>query len=485
MAAMRETNTAYNRKWLIWCLIGLMAMCGAMKATGGAGFVLILPLILVGFGKNRPELLLYSILMTAVLTVTNSAVAPKDIVFSIAARSVFLLIGGALVLQTVGQRVPRALSPLLGLMPYLAYMAIVSSVGWQPLISYLKLILFTVIFFAFFSVSHQVMKRRTAEVACLRSVILSFAVFMLVGSTILIAFPAIGMMRVMDFYLQYGYVPEGSLFMGMTIHSQCLGPTVALFAVLLLADMLFSLRRWDKLYIILLLCAPILIYKTGSRTAMGTYIAGMGFVMLLFLRANARMLGARWKLSALSVLTILGIVAGITLFATPQMREAVARFALKYTNESSELDVSYESVVETRQGLMDSAMENFRESPWIGNGFQVSPQQAEMDIVSWKQLLSAPIEKGVWVTAVLEEGGIFGMILLCGFLLSVIPTMVGRHAYIGVSLIIVMLVANLGEFGMFSMSYTGGLEWATIFAGLVLDSFREREFVMRLTYPVR
>lgn len=471
MTVMIQTNAVYDKKWLIGCLIGLVVMCAAMKATGGAGFVLIFPLILMAFGKNRPELLLYGILMTAVLTVTNPFIAPKDIVFSIAARSVFLLVGGVLVLQTVGQRVPRVLSPLLGLMPYLAYMAIVSSVGWMPLISYLKLILFGIIFFAFFSVSRQVM-RGTAQIACLRSVILSFAVFMLVGSMILIVFPSIGMMNASQFHAQHGYVPEGSLFMGMTMHSQCLGPTVAVFAVLLLADMLFSVRQWNKLYLFLQICAPILIYKTGSRTAMGTYVASIGFVMFLFLQANVRMVGVRWKRGALSVLTLVVIVSGITLFATPQMREAVARFALKFTTEESNLDVTYESVIATRQGLIDESMANFKESPWIGNGFQVSRQHVDREIASWKQLLSAPIEKGVWITAVLEEGGIFGMVLLCGFLLFAVPTMIVRRAYIGVSLMIVMLVSNLGEFGMFSMSYTGGLEWSMIFSGLVLDAQR-------------
>lgn len=481
----QRTDTVYDRKWLIWCTIGLVVMCGVMKATGGAGFVLIFPLILVAFCKNRSELLLYSLLMTAVLTVTNAAIAPKDVVFSIAARVVFLLIGGVLVLQTIGQRVSRMLSPLLGLTPYLAYMAIVSSVGFHPLISYLKIILFSVIFFAFFSVSCQVISRSSVQTACLRSVILSFAIFMLIGSMILMAFPAIGMMSVADFYARYGYIPDGSLFMGMTVHSQCLGPTVSVFAILLLADMLFSLRRWDKLYLLLQICAPILIYQTGSRTAMGTYIAGMGFVIFLFLRVNARTIGVRWKQRALSMLTLAGIVGGIALFGTPQMREAVARFVLKYTDDSRELDISYEAVIVTRQGLIDESVANFKESPWIGNGFQVSRQQADLQIVSWTQLLSAPIEKGVWITAVLEEGGIFGMMLLCCFLLFAIPTMIARNAYIGASLMIVMLVANLGEFGMFSMSYTGGLEWAMIFSGLVLDAFRKREYVTRQTWPVR
>ncbi len=128
---------------------------------------------------------------------------------------------------------------------------------------------------------------------------------------------------------------------------------------------------------------------------------------------------------------------------------------------------------------MDNAMANFRESPWIGNGFQVSKEFAYREIVSWKQVLSAPIEKGVWVTAVLEEGGVFGMTLFAIFLLVAIFGLLARRAVTGAAALFVFIIANFGEFTFFSMSYTGGLMWAMVFTGVALDAQRLKEDRLR------
>lgn len=463
---------AYDKKWLIWCLVGLAGMCLAMKLTGGTAFLLIFPLLLVAFGKNRSELLLYCLVMSFAITMTNANIAPKNAVFAVSVRVVHFLIVGVMGLQLVAQRNSRLLTPMLALLVYLAYMAITASQGWQPLISYLKLLLFTVTFFGFYSVSNAAATRQGVDGRKVRSVVLSFAAFFILGSIALLPFPGISMMNAAQIIASGGIVPEGSLYMGMTLHSQALGPIVAIFATVLLADLLFSVRRWDKVYLLLLLCAPVLIYKTASRTAMGTYLAGACFAAFIFMTAHG--IGTRWKNRALSTLTLVGILAGITLFATPQMREGVARFVLKYTSEDSSLDVDWETVTMTRQGLMESAMDNFRRSPVIGNGFQVSPQIAEREIVSWKQLLSAPIEKGVWVTAVLEEGGVIGMILFCLFLLIAFWGLLARQAFLGASALFVFVVNNFGEFTFFSMSYAGGVMWAMVFVGIILDANRKR-----------
>lgn len=481
---MMQTNTVYDKKWLVWCLIGIVAMCGAMKATGGVGFVLIFPLVLFGFCKSRPELLFYSILMTAMITVTNGAIAPKGALFPIMARLVYLLVGGALVLQMVGRRAPKVLTPLLALMPFLIYMAIVSSVGWQPIISYLKLLLFTVVFLAFYSASYQSICSPSASVRCMRSVMLAVAVFMLVGSFLLIPFPAISMMDAASFFQMHGYLPDGGLFQGIVFHSQALGPLLAVFAVLLLADLLFSVRRREWLYIVLLCIIPMLIYKTGSRTAMGTLLAGVFFVVLIFVQANAREVGYRWRQRTLSVLVMLGIVGGVALMATPQMRSAVLSFAFKTGGRAvAKENVTFENLTLSRKGLVDNAVENFKTSPWIGNGFQVSEHHAEMQIVDWKQLLSAPIEKGVWIYAIPEEGGAFGMALFLIFIVTAFSGLLKSHGYIGVALLFTFLVANLGEFGFFSMSTWGGLVWGMIFAGLALDAQRERDRLMAYLGP--
>ena len=466
-----KIDTVYDKRLLMQGLFGMALLCLAMKVTGGLGFLIIFPFILVGFSKNKVGLLFWCILATTILTMTNANIAPKDSVFSIANRLVYLLVGGVMVLQVVGQRTSKLMTPLLALLPYLVYMAIVSYSGWQPIISYLKLTLFTIVFFAFYSVGNAATARANLGVAQLRSIFLCFAIFLIVGSVCLIPFPGIATLSA-DFYIRQGLpIPEGSLFTGITLQSQALGPIVAVVSVMLLADLLFSVKKWDKLYLLLLLLSPLLIYKTGSRTAMGTYVAGLFFVTLVFMHAHG--VGAKWKGKALSALFLIGMLGGIAFMATPSMRESAVQFIFKTRGaEIAKESQTYERLLSSRQGLIDHAMENFHESPWIGNGFQVSEMQKDLRVTSWKQLLSAPIEKGVWVVAVLEEGGIFGMVLFCLFLLIAFGCLLSRQAFIGAAALFVTLISNLGEFTFFSMSYMGGLFWSMVFLGITMDAAR-------------
>lgn len=467
-------SETYDKKFLFTSLIGLGLLVLAMKITGGAGFLLILPFILVGFSKNKTELLLWCVLATTVLTMTNSNIAPKDAVFSVANRALYAFVGGIMILQMVGQRASIYLAPMLGILTYIAYMALVSAFGWVPLISYLKLALFVIVFFALYSVGNASATRYTVSPEKLRSAFLGFAIFMILGSLALLPFPAISMLNAQQFFLEHGYVPEGSLFMGMANQSQALGPIVSIFSTFLLADLLFSLKRGDWLYIVLLLACPILVYKTGSRTAMGTYLAGMCFVTFCFMQARG--VGAQWKGKALGALLFLGMAGGLAFMATPELRQSAVNFIYKVrVGDVLEENTGFDRMISSRQGLIDDAMENFKESPLIGNGFQVSKQLAQQDRTSWKQYITAPVEKGVWVTAVLEEGGVFGFALFIIFLLCAFGKLLARQAFIGAAVFFVFVVSNLGEFTFFSMSGMGGIFWAMIFMGLAIDAHRQRQ----------
>lgn len=465
----------YSKRFLIWSLIGLLLTTVAMKFSNGAGFALIFLPALVGIGKNKVEILFYCLIATAMLTITNPYLAPKGVAFSFLARFVYLFVGGILFFQMVGQQKSKIVSPMLLFCLYLAYQALVSSAGFQPIISYLKLLLFTIIFFAFFSVANASTRKVMAE-QNLRSVFLCFACFLIFGSICLIPFPGIGKMGAAQ-ALEAGYSVESiGLFMGMTQQSQALGPITAIFSTVLFADLLWSIRRWDKLYVALLLCAPILIYYTSSRTAMGTYLAGMLFVGFVFMNARLKGRGAAlWKTRALSVFFVAGMVACLGLFATPQARDAVVRFAFKSGDAEVEAEhQNFDSLVSSRQGLVDVSMANFRDSPVIGNGFQVSEEMKDRNYTSIMQVLSAPIEKGVWFIAVLEEGGVIGLLLFVIVLLSIFSLLLQRRAFIGVAAFLVLTVSNCGEFTFFSLSGMGGILWAVIFIGLALDAQRER-----------
>lgn len=472
------TDQFYSKTGLIWGLLGLLAMCGLMKATSGAGFLVIFAVVFAGFSKNRIPVLLFALVATATLTVTNPFLAPKGFVFTVAARLVYIIAAGVMILQVVGRKAPKQLTPLLGLMPYLVYQAMTSSVGYQPIISYLKMVLFLLVFFAFYGVASAARGREDFRFErAVRTVLLIFACYFIFGSLALIPFPGIGKMGAAAALEQGLTVESVGLFMGVTLQPQTLGPAISVVSTVLLADLLFSLRRWNYLYLALLLATPVLVYYTSSRTAMGTWLAGMCFTVFVFMCSHG--VGSRWKGRALGAITLVGMLTGIALFATPGVQDKVLGFVLKTSEEkASEEEFSFERFTYSRQGLMDSSMAGFEESPAIGNGFQVSSLMADMDIRSWKQLLSAPMEKGVWITAVLEEGGIFGFLLFCGFLLIAFPLLLSRQAYLGACALFVFIVSNLGEFTFFSTSGGGGFLWSVTFIGLTLDAQR----VARLRY---
>jgi hypothetical protein len=354
----------------------------------------------------------------------------------------------------------------------------------MPLISTLKLTLFLITFLAFYSVATAAATRVTVRIEVLRSLFLGFAIFLILGSVMLLPFPGISLMRVEQFFLIHGYYPENSLFMGMTNQSQALGPITAIFAIFLLADWLFGVKRWSWLYALLLACTPFLIIKTGSRTAMGTYLAGLLFVFFFFMQARG--VGARWKSCALTLGFLLGMLALVGLFATPSMRESVTHFIFKTRGETIEKhEQSWERLTSSRQGLIEEMRENIEDSPAIGHGFQVSKEMQYLEIREFSQLLTAPVEKGVWIYAVLEEGGFFGMSLFVLFLLISFSLHLSRKAYLGASMLFVFVVSNLGEFTFFSASGMGGLFWSLIFTGLAFAAQRLRRARLAQALPRR
>lgn len=248
---MLSKDQPYRMKWVVWGLVGLLVLCGLMKVSEGAGFLAIFLPLIVAFGKNRTELLAYIILATAVLTVTNSAIAPKGMVFPIAARLVYVIVAGVMILQNTGRRMSQLVAPLLSIFLYVGFQAVASSQGWQPIISYLKLLLFTIVFFAFWGMSNAACSRNEVRTQLLRSVVLVFACFLIFGSLALIPFPGIGKMGAAEALAMGLPVESVGLFQGVTFQPQALGPAVGMISVLLFADLLFSVRRWDKLYLLL------------------------------------------------------------------------------------------------------------------------------------------------------------------------------------------------------------------------------------------
>ena len=459
-------SNLYDKKYLVKCLVCLGVVFGLMKATGGVGFAIVIPMVWYCVLARKTEALLFWLLVAICALIVNPHLVPKGGVFGWMQRGLMLVLGGIMSINVMSYPMHKVLRPFAGMLFYILFMGLSSMQGWNPTISYLKLLLFSLIYFAYVGVANQVGVNPRVSTQKIRSVMLSVAILFVLGSIALVPFPGLSQMRAADF--ESGVVDLSnfkSLFMGMTNHSQCLAPVVSAITVILFGDFLFSIKKADPLYILLLACGPYLIYMTSSRTGMGSFALGLLFVLWTFM--NAKGVGSRWKSRVLSfAMTALMLLVCVLAF-TPSVQKRAVKFLMK-TSSDDVGPVTMEAVTRSRMGMVEIELHNFRKSPLLGNGFQVSE---EMKYRKDKGLaiLSAPIEKGVWVAAVLEEGGVVGFAIFVSFLVVCVITSIKRRAYIGASCLFVFTVINLGEFTFFSMSYAGGFVWAMVFVGLALD----------------
>lgn len=461
-------------KGLCW----FVATFALMKATKGM-FAAVLPLLaIVALARKKHDFLILLMFVMMSVLIGNSQLVTRSIVSDLATRGSFVLVALVMAGRIVAGLSNRYVSPLLGIFPYLVWESFVSVAGWSPIVSYLKLMLFVGIYIALYGAACSAASSNPMSGDRQRAAVLSGAAFLIIGSVLLVPFPAIGMMKADELINAAAYGRQmTSLFKGITFHSQCLGPVVAVMITLTFCDMLFTVGGWRMFHLMIMAGGFVLAYMTSSRTAMGSLIGGMGMASWLFMRGKG--VGQRWKGKVLSVMAMVALLFVCIVLCVSAVQDRVARFLLKFDTAAQISDVSYEKLTSSRRGLIDFAMYNFRKKPFTGNGFQVSDDMAYVTRGSLKEYLSAPVEKGVWPVAVLEEGGVVGFTLFAGFLLVAFFTFVSRKAYAAASVLFTMTLVNMGEFTFFSMSGAGGMEWTAVFCAAVMDAHRNNAMAWR------
>ena len=435
----------YDLKALWKYLFILLVLLAACKISSGFSAILVPILVIWAIMRDKPVVLIFLVLLSTFFAISNRQLFANNAITILTAR-ITLIIMTALVASKLfgGGRETRVVTPFWGIMVYVFWECAVSFQGWQPTISYLKLILFFAIFLGLMGAANQVNRSTRTNARILRSVVLAFFGLIIVGSMALIPF-GVGMMSGEEALAAVKAGEATSLFMGMTCHSQVLGTLMGMVGTFIFADLVFSVKKWDKLYVVLLICCPLLIVRSSSRTGMGTLIAGCG--MVAFLAMRARGLGARWKGKLMNMMVLVVALGGVGIVAVPAVRERIAQYVLKYGKDTK--GMTTEDVLYSRQGKIDEMLLHIGQKPIQGHGFQVSEEMAHEKRHGFFSYLSAPVEKGTWIFAILEEGGIIGMILFCSWLLYLFPVLIRRHAYIGVSTLWAFFVMNLGEFSIF------------------------------------
>jgi len=251
---------------------------------------------------------------------------------------------------------------------------------------------------------------------------------------------------------------ESNLLQGITNQPQTLGSYLAPFASGLLSMWLLQKSRATSGAFGFFGIMAVCILMTYSRNAV---VATVLAVCLSFLKAKGA--GARDEtIASLSLLRVLtfGAIALIAMqLSMGGISKAVSGLVFKRGEESVG-----EAFSSSRGGGVVSQLKNFTTAPIVGHGFGVYVDgKFPAGVVSFAGIpISAPVEKGVLPTAVMEETGILGSTCFVYMIFVLVRTMWGYGYPPLMAIFLACLFLNFGEALLLSPGNIGLQLWLVI-----------------------
>lgn len=463
---------------LILRIIGIsLATILISRYTWGYGFAVVAVAALYFAFEERPGPLFLCALFMHIIIMSSPILVPRLAVFASISRMTLLLSEALLIFIGI-KRLGRDELPLKALLPFIVVAFISSINGYFPLISFFKLGAFLLFLFSI-SIGVRNIISQPREIEVIRAGIIAFSIIIVYGSILTLPFPSIAYYTSLRGTIsQYGaeyansifIVAETgvSLFTGVAIHSQFFGPLLASIGIWLLCDMLLVERRISLLHTLLLGPLPILLYMTRARIALFTMLLGL-IVIYFYLLPRIRLQGLA-PVSVrgfMSFFMVLLLVLGVVL----EMRGG---YLSKWVRKTEDVRLDQRSfttaVTDSRQGVIEECMADYRKNRLFGTGFQVIEEHRGQFKSGRITLLSAPQEKGVLPIMILGETGIVGLIAFIVFLIQFFTHCHSRMYLASIVCFTVFLGTNAAEATFFSPGGGGGVFWMICAAGgFVID----------------
>ncbi|HET6567972.1 MAG TPA: hypothetical protein VFG50_08400, partial [Rhodothermales bacterium] len=161
-------------------------------------------------------------------------------------------------------------------------------------------------------------------------------------------------------------------------------------------------------------------------------------------------------------------VALLTLLAVSVLfASTIERTVMAFLLKDDATDSVEESLSASRSGLIERSLDNFRAAPITGIGFGV-PSEAKYFRPETGFLglpVSASVEKGFMPSAVLEETGVTGAILVVILLLAIFLPVVRWGTITHFWMMSCCVLINLGEMVFFSVGFMGLFFWLLLAYG--------------------
>lgn len=252
------------------------------------------------------------------------------------------------------------------------------------------------------------------------------------------------------YLLGLGYTVNDTGFAGILNHPQAFG----VYLLLLIVIELYGIRcnvgaiRWSILTIFL---AFIFSLMTESRLSAISIFIVLSIYTYMFLKL---------KLSHILALIITFSLSFILL------DKIQAKIQTVLTKSGRATTTGFEALEESRGFLVSASLNNFKDNPLFGIGFQVSNGKYgsySMNIIRdpiYGLPVEAIIEKGVFWSAILEEVGFIGTL---GFIVFIISYYKKLPNKIGFIVIISFILIGFGESFFFTLGGLGAIAWCIFF----------------------
>ncbi len=262
------------------------------------------------------------------------------------------------------------------------------------------------------------------------------------------------------YFTATGFYVNGRGFQGILNHPQTFGPMLAPLTAGLTIWVMLSPKRSYSIGAVIglgLFCMIV----SQSRTAMLMYMLSILVAFGLHVWRGERL--SIWRprpmMSAGVKLVVFVSACLVMVLSGDKVVEASEGFLLK--KSANEESLSFQA----RTSMLNQQMTNFRDHPLTGIGFGV-PSSND----SWTSLSTGflgmptgfPVEKGFLPSAILEETGLIGAVLLVVLFYVLMGRVLRSRSLLVITVLIASLLANAGEMVFFSFGGAGLYFWLLI-----------------------
>lgn len=422
----------------LWRLFYILAESVALLVPGGA---VVSCTALCGPAMQSVDSALSALLLLPLIVLVNPWISPNQTSSAVSTIRWLVIAAAAFTALSHGSlRRGKVRLPNLWFVLFVLTAAVSSlATGSAPAISLLKLaLLFTTVvaLTSLFRESHVAPESWLVQLG-------TIAALLTIGSLPMILIPA-------------GYLANGVSFQGLTNEPQALGSLLApLVSIAVIGMISGEIDRRPAIAIASI--GSVEMWLSHSRTSLlGLFVGvGVGILVLMSSTAVKKSFGPRWA-RTLRVMMLGILVLGIIILNW----NSVGAFILKgsHINSSGIPDILYSRNEQIKNGL-----DQFRESPVFGMGFGLNSMDTESPttVTSVGGVpVSAPVESGFMVLALLAQTGVVGLTLFVCFLLSlVVPILRDARPVSSAAVAAVICTNLLGEVTIFSPGAAGMLVW--------------------------